>query len=813
MRLAALVGVLLALLWLTEAILLPSIVRRQVAAALAGAGLRDASFEVRSVSLWSAELTNIVANGGRLRIGSVMARYSPIAAIGGDLGSVQIIGAQVHLPLEVARSKQTAPPASSPKQRRFPFQRLEVRSSQLITSSDTVWVPCEGTLVNRGDGKLAGDLSASVLGAAVTAAGIVSHIELEMDGGGQIGRLTGTASADRVQVGGQTFQRVTVKAEKAGESLAYQAQAAGAGWRLSKLDGKLLGLFGQADQGYRAEAQWAAEGKPSWLEERLRSSGFGTDKLSQMSLSGMASAAYRGGDRWSITAPDVKVMLPAGDVDLPGRASEAEARGKLRGIQGVLHVSAEVSSKEAVVYVANDSWIGFQTLEAPAGGGMLRVGESRIGIVPPKNVPALRMTFGPNAGKPQIGFIAATEKTSVAWEAAGIALSDVALSVPISWNLLETPKGELSVGSIAVQDKKFPPLSGAVQLADGKVVFDAAWPLLKNGTLAANGWVDVMAAAPSLDITGSLPKFKIEDEKELGTLWASLQKIGITGTFSGDAHVKFDRGRLQPIVHLTAEDAKLTSAEYDATVEGITGSVTFRNFSPLITPGNQQATVRRANLGKWEMSNGGVTFRVENAHSILIEQTQWNWLRGRVFSESFRIDTSSPDVQAVMYAEDLNVKDMLSLFSGGQATGEGTVYGRVPVRIKWPRVTLGNGFLYSTPGTGILQLGDTVGVVGNLLDQSDPRFAKDPMYSQVKTRIMAALKDFQYNVVKVDFKPDKEGVVATVSIQGKGRVGEKPQELNLNIAASGLDRLLSDYLAIRKNISASFGSEPGKAAP
>jgi hypothetical protein len=86
------------------------------------------------------------------------------------------------------------------------------------------------------------------------------------------------------------------------------------------------------------------------------------------------------------------------------------------------------------------------------------------------------------------------------------------------------------------------------------------------------------------------------------------------------------------------------------------------------------------------------------------------------------------------------------------------------------------------------------------MDQSDPRFNSDSTLQQVKSQLLESLRDFDYNVLKVEFKhepaDDKHagGLVATVQAQGKGRSRPNLPEIVPTLNVRGLDQLLNEVL-------------------
>jgi len=128
------------------------------------------------------------------------------------------------------------------------------------------------------------------------------------------------------------------------------------------------------------------------------------------------------------------------------------------------------------------------------------------------------------------------------------------------------------------------------------------------------------------------------------------------------------------------------------------------------------------------------------------------------------------------------------------------MYGRLPVKIRWPQIIFGNGYLYSAPGGGTFQLGaKMLSQLGDLLDKSDPRFATDDSFKQVKARALEAMSDFQYDVLKIDWKSTPTGLFGAAHVEGKGRQSEGGgHPLSLTVNFPNMDQALTRYLIMKK---------------
>src|SRR5688500_9466524 len=163
----------------------------------------------------------------------------------------------------------------------------------------------------------------------------------------------------------------------------------------------------------------------------------------------------------------------------------------------------------------------------------------------------------------------------------------------------------------------------------------------------------------------------------------------------------------------------------------------------------------------------------------------------------------TPVIDFVAYGDGLKVGEILDDLGGqGRFSGRGRMFGKIPVRVDWPSVTLGTGYLSSVPGvTGELRVTDAE-LGGKLLDQSDPRFATNREMATVKRRFLRALTDFEYDAFRINFERSEGGLTMRMFTSGKGRVpdrpGETPQELSLTVNVNGAQDLIDSALVLKR---------------
>src|SRR5689334_1419331 len=78
LRILNIAGIVLSVLVILQLLVLPSIVRRQVAVSLESLGLETVHFKVEHASIWGADISNLTAGEpGRANVNHVSVSYSP----------------------------------------------------------------------------------------------------------------------------------------------------------------------------------------------------------------------------------------------------------------------------------------------------------------------------------------------------------------------------------------------------------------------------------------------------------------------------------------------------------------------------------------------------------------------------------------------------------------------------------------------------------------------------------------------------------------------------------------------------------------
>jgi len=575
--------------------------------------------------------------------------------------------------------------------------------------------------------------------------------------------------------------------------------------------------------------------------------------LATLGIDGEAGALTvrfaEGVEPWELTVPAASLKLSEAAVTAGG--------AKIDGAGATLRFRAKASAKQTEVFALDGCEAHFGSVNMVFGGERTQAGPWKLAIDSRPGEPLLRILPSQGSGVAVVSMRATAEQAlalksssadvklsgvgisgtlsldaggrgmikgevslaegSAAYKPLGVRLAGVSAVAPVTWNQASASPGKFSIGSIQVRDASYPPVSGTVGMSERRVDFAANWPFIKDvARIDAQGWVDFGAQEPRGQISATMPTFALKDEKAVAGLVKELKGFDISGTLQGKADVAFHGSEVRPMVSLTMKDVSVASKEYERSVEGVNGTISIDSFRPLRTPGGQRLSVRQATAGKLKFSDGVLVFRIEDTSVFQVEGTDWGWAGGRVYANSFRLDLNKPRIDLVASGDRLELAQVLKMAAEKQMTGEGTLYGRLPVKLTWPQekkqgqtvtrwsepgLEFGEGFIYATPGGGHLRVIDPEATVGVMLEKQDPSFAGGGKMEAVRSRLMNALRDLEYSVLKMDFIKEGDGLLARAHMAGKG-AGPNGQEIGgLTVNVRGFDGILRNIITVQKELS------------
>jgi hypothetical protein len=174
----------------------------------------------------------------------------------------------------------------------------------------------------------------------------------------------------------------------------------------------------------------------------------------------------------------------------------------------------------------------------------------------------------------------------------------------------------------------------------------------------------------------------------------------------------------------------------------------------------QKILFDKASIGDLTFEQGKVIWQLESTDSFFVEEGVVNWAGGRIFTNAVRISPNRKEFVIPIFCDRLILTEILNQFGVINAEGEGTVSGRIPLFVGEDTIHFEDGFLYSSPGQG----GSVKVAALDVLAAGIPK--NTPQFSQVDFAA-EALKNFQYNWVKLLLNSEGEDLVMQMHMDGK----------------------------------------------
>jgi hypothetical protein len=269
--------------------------------------------------------------------------------------------------------------------------------------------------------------------------------------------------------------------------------------------------------------------------------------------------------------------------------------------------------------------------------------------------------------------------------------------------------------------------------------------------------------------------------------------IGIIGRLGATLNLRGRFGR-EPSVALQAQASNVAVRASAWQIDGLTGVVDLALRQGRLRSSGEQ-TMRFSGARAGEMAFGAGYLTWELSRDVLrIANAEMEWLGGTVQAYALQFDLKKHDSKFVLYADDIQVGQLMALFSPLQGTGEGRLYGRMPVQMENGRWKLTTAYLFSMPGQeGIIKLADTGSLLGWLAQAGIPK--------ETRTSLADALRDFAFTTFALELRPEGDGdeALLAVRLQGVSRDPKKPTPVNATINLRGqLEKLLNMGVALGK---------------
>ncbi len=398
------------------------------------------------------------------------------------------------------------------------------------------------------------------------------------------------------------------------------------------------------------------------------------------------------------------------------------------------------------------------TGDGKLGAGGLTVSVPRMGATGELNLPGGQTeNFAASASLTVSG-------ASVRHSGTGLRGNGIALSLPVAWPPRNGDPGDLSVESVRFGGKNLGGVQGTVRQTGRLLAVSSTHRsrLIPGMTVTAAGSVPIFPPAESPgEFTIDLSRPLASPEIDLGKFFSGAGGIIADGRLAAQARITFGPGSpLSGTTTVTVDQGSLRGPEGGFSLEGIAGSMTLPRLPAIASRPKQFCRFETADLGGVTLTEGRIDCRLESDGRLFIEQSRVRWADGTLAGYAVRVPPLDEDPAFVLYCDRLNIAEIIEQLGAAQASGEGTVSGRIPIRLTEKGPVFDDGFLYSSPGEG-----GTIHVTGaDLITAGVPRGT--PEYAQLALA-REAMENYHYDWVRMGFSTHGGDLLLALKMDGR----------------------------------------------
>ncbi|MEA1946880.1 MAG: YdbH domain-containing protein, partial [Thermodesulfobacteriota bacterium] len=328
--------------------------------------------------------------------------------------------------------------------------------------------------------------------------------------------------------------------------------------------------------------------------------------------------------------------------------------------------------------------------------------------------------------------------------------------IPLKWPFTGTgKKGKYSVKRLWWRNRNLGSVTGTVHQTGSGLVFKAVHisSLLPDLSINFRGNAGMLSSNHyEAGIHFELKDYKTVSDIDLGQFVPSANGVTFNGEFGLNGDLTFDNTGIKGSLNAHLNNATLMLKEKGAAIHGIQTSLFLTDLFQMRSAPEQKLYFEKALFGELNIHDGAIEFQIESGRSFFLEKGGFGWCDGNVYIQAMRIYPKITDYNLVLYCDRLKLAMILEQFGAVNAEGQGTVSGRLPIKIHKDKICFTDGFLFSTPGEG-----GTIRLTGTeILTAGIP--TNTPQYAQIELA-REALKDYDYDWAKLNLMTEGENVL------------------------------------------------------
>ena len=340
-----------------------------------------------------------------------------------------------------------------------------------------------------------------------------------------------------------------------------------------------------------------------------------------------------------------------------------------------------------------------------------------------------------------------------------LVLKKLSLELPFSASALTSAMsaGKISVEAVEFEDEHLFSMSADITYQDSayhttgtiEMLNSAAFNIPFRGQMA---WQSRQAALSWNLATSDLePAF-------LPSFLSLPADLDFSGRLEAQGGITYDK-EISAWAQAAISEARLDFSDKNVSLDDLNCAIEFPELPRLQSSPSQRCSAGTIDISTLHFNDASVTFRLENSQSLFIEKSRFNWCGGTLESGSLRLSSQTSEIDTIFYCSRIGLAELLEQFGFKGTEGEGSLNGKLPIRLSRERLDFEDGFLFSTPGTGgIVRFTDT-----DLLRQSVGAVSEAGFLNYT----LQSLEDFTYNWTKLSFDSAADDLLLTLELDGK----------------------------------------------
>ncbi|MCP4214090.1 MAG: hypothetical protein GY765_05500 [bacterium] len=253
----------------------------------------------------------------------------------------------------------------------------------------------------------------------------------------------------------------------------------------------------------------------------------------------------------------------------------------------------------------------------------------------------------------------------------------------------------------------------------------------------------------------SMPTATLPIDTDLALLHPMFQGMTLSGELYAGGIIAYNPNAdkvFQSEGQLKAKNIALVlvGEEDNITVNGVNTDIRFTDLMEMVSQKKQVLRFSDIDMHGFKVTDGSFVFNIESPDSIFIEKGEGRIFLGKVMTRSFRYQPGKGDISTALYCDRLDFDRLINrLMEQEIAFGDAELNGLIPVEVSGGTFKIADGYLYSTPG-----------IKGNI------KFTDSSMISGGVLLVEEAVKDFNYDWIKVQMDSDGERLNVTLFLDG-----------------------------------------------